>query len=271
MARTTTASASTSAAAASRARPSTCDGRLRGRTGCGSPTPAESTPEAVAASSTRSPSTSSDEPATRPIGVTVPAVVKHGVVRTAANIDQTWIGTDAETLLERARSGAPVHVVNDADAAGVAEAAVRRRPRPAGLVLMTTLGTGIGIGAAVDGVLCPTASWATWRSTATTPRPGPPPAPRATRTSWEQWAERLQRYFGHVEDLLWPDLIVVGGGVSKKAEQVPAAAAPAGPDRAGPAAERRRHRRRGLARRGRAPAASGSGARSLNRSGARRS
>ena len=96
---------------------------------------------------------------------------------------------------------------------------------------------------------CRTRSWATSRSTARTPRPARRTAPAsATGLTWEQWAQRLTRYFPAIERLLWPDLIVVGGGVSKKARQVPAAAATSGRRSCPRPCERRRHHRRRAAR-----------------------
>jgi polyphosphate glucokinase len=154
-----------------------------------------------------------------PIGVTLPSVVTNGLVRTAANIDPAWIGADARKLLSD-KLGRPVTVVNDADAAGVGELHYGAARNADGLVLMTTLGTGIGSALLYNGVLVPNSELghlmidghdAEERASAN--------AKDDKDLSWQQWAERLQRYYSHVEDLLWPDLIVVGGGVSKKADR----------------------------------------------------
>ena len=154
-----------------------------------------------------------------PIGVTLPAVVTNGVVRTAANIDPAWIGTDAQKLLSD-KLGRPVTVVNDADAAGVGELHFGAARNATGLVLLTTLGTGIGSALLYNGVLVPNSELghleidghdAESRAAANV-RDG-------KNLTWQEWAERLQRYYSHIEDLLWPDLIVVGGGVSKKADK----------------------------------------------------
>ena len=154
-----------------------------------------------------------------PVGVTLPAVVTNGVVRTAANIDPAWIGTDARKLLSD-KLGRSVTVVNDADAAGVGELHFGAARNASGLVLMTTLGTGIGSALLYNGVLVPNSELghleidghdAEGRASAN--------VREEKNLSWQEWAERLQRYYSHIEDLLWPDLIVVGGGVSRKADK----------------------------------------------------
>ena len=154
-----------------------------------------------------------------PVGVTVPAVVQHGVVRSAANIDPSWVGTDAETLFAE-ELGRPVTVVNDADAAGVAEMHYGAGAGVTGVVLVTTLGTGIGSALFVDGRLAPNTELGHLELD------GQEAETRAASRAreeegldWAEWAERLQRYYRHVEDLFWPDLVIVGGGVSKRAEE----------------------------------------------------
>jgi polyphosphate glucokinase len=152
-------------------------------------------------------------------GCTFPAVVQHGVVRTAANVDHSWIGVDGEALLADA-TGRMVKMVNDADAAGVAEARLGAAFDHNGTVLVTTLGTGIGTALFIGGRLVPNtelghveldgADAETRAASSARDREG---------LSWEEWALRLTRYYRHLEDLLWPDLIVVGGGVSRKAAQ----------------------------------------------------
>lgn len=153
------------------------------------------------------------------IGITVPAVVQHGVVRSAANIDDSWIDTDADRLFTE-RLGRPVHVVNDADAAGVAEMHYGAGRDEDGVVLLTTLGTGIGSALFVDGELVPNTELGHLEID------GHDAETRAANSvrereelSWEEWAQRLQRYYSVVEALLSPDLIIVGGGVSKKADK----------------------------------------------------
>lgn len=155
----------------------------------------------------------------RPIGVTVPAVVTHGVVRSAANIDKSWIDTDAAELL-RERLGRPVTVLNDADAAGVAEVQFGAGKGVSGTVLVATLGTGIGSAVFVDGLLVPNTELGHLEIDGHDAETRAANSARKNEElSWEDWSKRLQRYFSHVEALLWPDLIIVGGGVSKKADK----------------------------------------------------
>ncbi|WP_426561078.1 polyphosphate--glucose phosphotransferase [Angustibacter sp. McL0619] len=153
------------------------------------------------------------------VGVTVPGVVTRGVVRSAANIDPTWIGTDADTLIGE-HVGRSVHVVNDADAAGVAEARFGAARDQRGLVLVTTLGTGIGTALLLDGKLVPNSELGHLEIDGHDAESRAASSARENEDlSWEEWAARLQRYYGVVEDLLWPSLIVVGGGVSKKSDK----------------------------------------------------
>jgi len=182
-------------------------------------TPDPSTPDAVADVVHQIARHFRDHTKDSPVGVTVPGVVSAGVVRTAANIDKTWIGTEAEALLSE-RLGRRVMLVNDADAAGVGELRYGAARHVDGLVVLATLGTGIGSALLYRGALVPNSELghleldgfdAESRASAR--------AREADELSWEEWATRLQRYFAHVEDLLHPDLIVVGGGVSKHAQK----------------------------------------------------
>ena len=182
------------------------------------PTPQPSTPEAVSVTVAELLG-SFDLPMGTPIGLTFPAVIQHGVARTAANVDAAWIGTDVPAAI-RETTDRTVLAVNDADAAGYAEALYGAAKGVAGTVLVVTLGTGIGSCLVVDGTLVPNTELGhlevdgsdaeTRASDAARERDG---------LGYPEWAQRLQRYFRAVEDLLWPDLIVVGGGVSKKHEQ----------------------------------------------------
>jgi polyphosphate glucokinase len=180
-------------------------------------TPKPSTPEAVAEVFKELLGRFADS--TGSVGVTVPAVVKHGVVSSAANIDKTWIGTDADALFTEA-TGRDVHVVNDADAAGLAEvrygAAAGRRD----LVIVTTLGTGIGSAIVYDGVLVPNSELGHLEID------GHDAEKRAASSikedeglSYPEWAKRLTVYYRTLEKLFSPDLFVVGGGVSKDSDQ----------------------------------------------------
>ena len=156
---------------------------------------------------------------TGPVGVTVPGVVRHGVVHSAANIDKSWIGTDADQLFTEA-TGREVHVVNDADAAGLAEVRYGAARGRRGLVIVTTLGTGIGSALVYEGVLVPNSELGHLEID------GHDAESRAANSarereelSMEHWAKRLTRYYATLEKLFSPDLFVVGGGISKKADQ----------------------------------------------------
>jgi polyphosphate glucokinase len=156
---------------------------------------------------------------TLPIGVTFPAVIQHGVARTAANVDQSWIGTDVDQLFT-ARLGRPVHVMNDADAAGYAEARFGAAKGVGGTVLVTTLGTGIGSALIVDGRLVPNTEFGHLELDGhDAEKRAADSARERDDLSWKDWAHRLTKYFTAMENLLWPDLIVIGGGVSKKSEK----------------------------------------------------
>jgi len=154
-----------------------------------------------------------------PIGVTVPAVVTHGVTRTAANIDDAWVGAEADVLL-RETTGCDVTVVNDADAAGYAEARFGAARGHQGTVLVTTLGTGIGTALIFGGQLVPNTELGHLEIDGHDAEHRASDAARdRDDLSWEKWATRLQRYYQTLEKLFWPDLFVVGGGVSKKADK----------------------------------------------------
>ena len=153
------------------------------------------------------------------VGVTVPGVVRHGVVRTAANIDKSWVGTDADALFTEA-TRREVHVVNDADAAGLAEVRYGAARGRTGLVIVTTLGTGIGSAMVHDGVLVPNSELGHLEIG------GHDAESRAANSarereelSWEKWAKRLTTYYRTLEMLFSPELFVVGGGVSKEADK----------------------------------------------------
>ena len=154
-----------------------------------------------------------------PFGLTLPSVVTSGTARTAANIDPSWVGTDVRALV-RERTGREAHVVNDADAAGLAEVRFGAARDVPGTVLVLTLGTGIGSALVRDGRLVPNTELGHLELDGHDAETRASDAARKRDDlSWEQWATRLDRYLRHVDALLWPDLVVVGGGVSKKAEK----------------------------------------------------
>ncbi|MGH1561252.1 polyphosphate--glucose phosphotransferase [Mumia sp. DW29H23] len=182
-------------------------------------TPKESTPDAVAEVVAEIVEHFAGGDHKIPVGITVPAVVTRGLVRTAANIDRSWIGTDAVRLLSE-RLQRPVVVTNDADAAGIGELEFGAGRGTSGLVIMTTLGTGIGTALINDGELVPNSELGHLRIDGEDVEKSTSSAARENEDlSWEEWAERLQRYYARLEDLLWPDLFVVGGGVAKHADK----------------------------------------------------
>jgi len=179
------------------------------------PTPAKSTPENVAKVVGQIVANFADLIGDGPIGVTIPAVVTRGRTRSAANIDKSWVDCEAEKVLED-HLGRDIYLVNDADAAGVAEVHYGAAKDHPGLVLLTTLGTGIGTALVYRGVLIPNSELGHIEVD------GHDAESKAASSvkdkeglSYSEWAKRLQRYYEKVEALLWPDLIVVGGGVSK--------------------------------------------------------
>jgi polyphosphate glucokinase len=182
------------------------------------PTPQPATPAAVAAT-VAALVRSFDLPDDTPIGVTFPAVVQHGVARSAANVDGSWIGTNIEHVIGDA-VGRRVLAVNDADAAGYAETLYGAARSTSGVTFICTLGTGIGTAIVVDGVLVPNLELGHLEIDGHDAETRAADSAREREDlDFEQWAKRLQRYFGVIEDLFWPDLIVVGGGVSKHHEK----------------------------------------------------
>ncbi|REJ05621.1 ROK family protein [Microbacterium bovistercoris] len=182
------------------------------------PTPEGAAPEDVLTAVKTVLKTLDVHESTLPLGVAFPAIVKRGKTLSAANVSKTWIDFEAEQFF---REGLDRNIVfvNDADAAGVAEARHGAARDVMGLTLMTTLGTGIGSAFLHDGVLIPNselghlnfgtyASVETWAATSAREREG---------LTWAEWAERLQAFYSHIEFLFSPDLFVVGGGVSKNA------------------------------------------------------
>jgi polyphosphate glucokinase len=151
------------------------------------------------------------------IGVGFPGVVRRGVVGTAANLDPSWVGLDAAATMSSAIGGRPVTVVNDADAAGLAEVGIGSAVGQRGVVVVVTLGTGIGTAVFHDGVLLPNTELGHLlldgvdAETLASGR-----ARNEQGVTWELWTGDLSRFLGHIETLLWPDLFVIGGGISAK-------------------------------------------------------
>ncbi|MBX7445899.1 MULTISPECIES: polyphosphate--glucose phosphotransferase [unclassified Arthrobacter] len=187
------------------------------------PTPRPATPDAVAAAVALIEEELSTFPgcpkAGSPLGVTFPGIIQHGIVRSAANVDKTWLETHIDALLT-ARLDRPVKVMNDADAAGLAEARYGAGEGVSGSVLVITLGTGIGSAFIFDGKLVPNAELghleidgfdAETKASAV--------ARERDRLSWADYGVKLQRYFSHLEFLFSPELFIVGGGISIRTDE----------------------------------------------------
>ena len=154
-----------------------------------------------------------------PVGCGFPAAVRHGRALTAVNISSSWIG-ESVTELFRQSVGRPVTVINDADAAGLAEMRLGAGRGRAGVVLVLTLGTGIGTALFVDGRLVPNTELGQieFRGKMAEKRAAAIVRKRQN-LSWDKWARRLDEYLHRMEYYFWPDLMIVAGGVSKKADK----------------------------------------------------
>ncbi len=150
------------------------------------------------------------------VGAGFPAVIQHGVARTAANVDKSWIGTDAAGIFAEA-TGCPVRVLNDADVAGIAEMRFGAGRGRDGVVFIITIGTGLGTALFTDGVLVPNTELghiemdgleAEWQASDA--------ARKRDSLKWRDWAKRFNRYLQRIEALFWPDLFILGGGASQK-------------------------------------------------------
>ena len=154
-----------------------------------------------------------------PIGATMPGVVKSGTLLTAANIDKSWIGTNAAEAFSAA-TGCAVTVLNDADAAGIAEMKFGAGKDRNGVVIMITLGTGIGCAVFNDGVLLPNTELGHLEIDGKDAESQASARVREEKElSWQKWGKKVDEYLERLDALLWPDLIIIGGGVSKKADK----------------------------------------------------
>jgi polyphosphate glucokinase len=180
------------------------------------PTPEAATPDEVVTAAIEVVSRSGWD---GPVSCGFPGVVKEGVIHTAANVADEFISFDLQTRLQK-ELGTPVRIVNDADAAGLAEMRWGAGRGVEGTILMLTIGTGIGTALFIEGKLVPNTElghiemhgreaelWAADRIR------------KVEDLSWKKWARRIEEYLQRMEALLWPDLIIVGGGVSKKSER----------------------------------------------------
>jgi polyphosphate glucokinase len=154
-----------------------------------------------------------------PIGCTFPAVIKQGVAYSAANVDRSWIGTDGDALFEQA-TGCPVHLINDADAAGIAEMRFGAGRGQRGVVMLLTLGTGIGSAIFIDGILLPNTELGHMELNGKEAEHRASGRAREERKmSWKTWSKHLSRYLQYLEALFSPDLFIIGGGVSRQGEK----------------------------------------------------
>ncbi len=155
-----------------------------------------------------------------PIGIGFPAVIRHGVVYTAANIDASWIGTNAETLFKEI-TGCPAYVLNDADAAGMAEMKFGiGQDHKKGVAILVTIGTGLGTALFVDGKLVPNTELGHIEIRGKdAERRASDAARQRKEMSWEEWGGKFNEYLNYLERLFWPDLFILGGGVSKQANK----------------------------------------------------
>ena len=154
-----------------------------------------------------------------PIGLAFPAVVHEGIIKTAANIDKKWIDINASALI-RKKTGLPTYVLNDADAAGIAEMKFGAGKGRNGTVLLITVGTGIGTVLFSKGKLVPNTELGhiTLRSGIEAEVFTSDAARKREGLGWDEWAKRFNTYLQEMEQLFWPELIIIGGGVSKKKE-----------------------------------------------------
>jgi polyphosphate glucokinase len=186
------------------------------------PTPVPSTPELVSASIgrlIRRLSKETDLSADVPVGVGLPGVAINGRLATAANIDPAWIDYPVAEKLSKSLKRR-VEIVNDADAAGIAEMRFGIGAGKSGTVIFLTLGTGVGSGVFVDGILVPNTEFGQMEI-------GGKPAERRSSSaarvrrglSWKAWAQDLDEHLQHIENLMWPNLFILGGGVSKNGDK----------------------------------------------------
>jgi len=181
------------------------------------PTPQPSTPEAVAKTIAE---VVKEFGWDGPLGVTYPGVVTGGIVRTAANVDKGWIGTNAQEVIGAELGGRRVTVLNDADAAGLAEEKFGAGKDNTGVIVLLTFGTGIGSAVIHDGVLLPNTEFghlevggkeAEHRAASS--------IKEAKDWSYERWTKEVTKVLVAIENAIWPDLFIAGGGISRKAEK----------------------------------------------------
>lgn len=180
------------------------------------PTPQPSTPEAVAAVMGKIVKNFKWD---GPVGVGFPGVIQKGVARTAANVDKSWIDKDLNKLFSKA-TGCKVHVVNDADAAGMAEVKFGAGKKQMGTLLLVTVGTGLGTVIFSNGNLVPNLEMGhIMLHGADAELYATDAARKNNNLDWDTWAKRFDEYLLRMEELVWPDIIIIGGGASKKGDK----------------------------------------------------
>ena len=155
-----------------------------------------------------------------PLGVTYPGVVADGIVRTAANVDKAWIGVNAKEVIGAALDGQQITVLNDADAAGLAEEKFGAGRDNTGVIVLLTFGTGIGSAVIHNGVLLPNTEFGHLEVG------GKEAEHRAASSvkerkdwSYERWTEEVTKVLVAIENAIWPDLFIAGGGISRKSDK----------------------------------------------------
>jgi len=151
-----------------------------------------------------------------PIGCTFPAVIKAGVAYSAANVDKSWIGTNGQELFQQ-KTGCPVLLLNDADAAGIAETRFGAGKGQPGVVMLLTFGTGIGSALICDGKLVPNTELGHMEIRGKEAEHRASEHTREVKDlSWKKWAVAVDEYLLRLEALFSPNLFIIGGGISKK-------------------------------------------------------
>jgi polyphosphate glucokinase len=157
---------------------------------------------------------------TGPLGVTYPGVVTHGIAQTAANVDKAWIGTNARDIIGAELNGQEVTVLNDADAAGLAEQHYGAGKDKPGLVVLLTFGTGIGSALIHNGTLIPNTEFGHLEVGGKEAEQRAASSVKERKNwSYEKWAKQVTRVLVAIENAMWPDLFIAGGGISRKADK----------------------------------------------------
>ncbi len=155
-----------------------------------------------------------------PIGIGFPGVVQNGIIRTAANVDKSWIDVDAASMFKK-KLGSDCFILNDADAAGVAEVKFGTTVSDQSVVIFLTVGTGIGSAVFTDKQLLPNTEFGhvLIKDDLEAEHYASDAVRKREDLNWGRWGKRFNRYLKYMDSLFWPDLFVIGGGVSKKMDK----------------------------------------------------